>query len=184
MTMGSVSRFTAAEQKQILDFVRDVISARLERKALPAIPNIPQLQEMGSCFVTLHLNGELRGCIGNIEAFEALGENLRSNACNAAFKDPRFKPLTEEEFKAVEVEVSLLTPSEPIASAEEFVPGEHGITFSLFGRRSVFLPQVPVEQNWDRETTLNYLALKAGFSTNAWKSADARFSVFKSEIIR
>ena len=84
----------------------------------------------------------------------------------------------------MEIEVSLLTPAEPISSLDEFVIGEHGIIFSLFGRRSVFLPQVPTEQGWDKETTLDFLSRKAGFAGNAWKSRDARFSVFKTEIYR
>lgn len=176
--------FSESEQQQLLIFVRAVIGAELAGSAVPETPDIPALNANGSCFVTLHLKGQLRGCIGNIEAFEALGDNLRRNALNAAFSDPRFTPLTEEEFKNTELEISVLTPAEPIGSPEEFIPGEHGIIFSLFGRRSVFLPQVAEEQGWDRETTLDFLARKAGFPGNAWKSRDARFFIFRAEVYR
>ena len=176
--------FSESEQQQIVIFARAVIGAELARTTAPAMPELPGLSSIGSCFVTLQLNGALRGCIGNIEAFETLGENLRRNALNAAFNDPRFPALTQAEFDKVEIEVSLLTPAEPISSLDEFVIGEHGIIFSLFGRRSVFLPQVPTEQGWDKETTLDFLSRKAGYAGNAWKSRDARFSVFKTEIYR
>lgn len=176
--------FSETEQKRLLEFARSVISAQLTGAASPETPDIPGLENEGSCFVTLHLKGELRGCIGNIEAFEALGENIRHNALNAAFKDPRFPAVSAEEFKETDLEISILTPAEAISSPEEFCPGEHGIILSLFGRRSVFLPQVAAEQGWDRETTLDFLARKAGFPGNAWKSKDARFFIFRSEIYR
>lgn len=176
--------FNASEQKEILAFVRGVIEAELFKSVPPETPDLPGLSRIGSCFVTLHLNKELRGCIGHIEGFEALGENLRNNALNAAFKDPRFRPLTAEEFPRVEFEVSILTPAEPINSPEEFIPGEHGIILSLFGRRSLFLPQVAAEQGWDRETTLDFLSRKAGFPGNAWKSRDAKFFIFRAEVYR
>ena len=115
--------FSESQQQQIVTFARAVIGAELARTTAPALPDLPGLNKKGSCFVTLQLNGELRGCIGNIEAFETLGENLRRNALNAAFNDPRFPALTQDEFNKVEIEVSLLTPAEPISSLDEFVVG-------------------------------------------------------------
>ena len=175
--------FSEAEKKQLCSFARAVISAELDGTAKPELPEgIRALDETGSCFVTLKIAGELRGCIGNIEAFETLGANLRRNALNAAFRDPRFPKLTAAEFPRTDLEISVLFPPEPIKSPEEFIPGEHGIIFSLFGQRALFLPQVATEQGWDRETTLNYLAMKAGFAGNAWKSRDSRFFIFKTEV--
>ena len=174
-----------AEGKTLCIFARAVIGAELAGATPPELPeNIPALSRPGSCFVTLQLNGQLRGCIGSVEPFETLGKNLRRNALNAAFNDPRFQPLTADEFPRTELELSIMGPPEPIPGPEHFIPGEHGIILSLFGRRALFLPQVATEQGWDRETTLDFLARKAGFQSNAWKSRDAAFSVFKTEIFR
>jgi len=174
-----------AEGRALCIFARAVIGAELAGTAPPALPeNIPALDAPGSCFVTLQLDGELRGCIGSVEPFETLGANLRRNALNAAFGDPRFQPLSADEFPRTELELSIMGPPEPIPGPEHFVPGEHGIILSLFGRRALFLPQVATEQGWDRETTLDFLARKAGFQSNAWKSKDAAFFVFKTEIFR
>ncbi len=174
-----------AEGRALCIFARAVIGAELAGTAPPALPeNIPALDAPGSCFVTLQLNGGLRGCIGSVEPFETLGANLRRNALNAAFGDPRFQPLSADEFPRTELELSIMGPPEPIPGPEHFIPGEHGIILSLFGRRALFLPQVATEQGWDRETTLDFLARKAGFQSNAWKSKDAAFFVFKTEIFR
>ena len=174
-----------AEGRTLCDFARAVIGAALARTAPPPLPEgIPALRAPGSCFVTLHLNRELRGCIGSVEPFEPLGENLRRNALNAAFHDPRFAPLSADEFPLTELELSVMGPPEPIPGPEAFIPGEHGIILSLFGHRALFLPQVATEQGWDRETTLDFLARKAGFAGNAWRSRDARFFVFKTEIFK
>ena len=177
-----MERFSTSDRREILDFVRRVIECRLTGQLPPPIPEIKLLAESGSCFVTLHEEGELRGCIGNIGAVEALGENLRRNAVNAAFHDPRFAPVDMHEFEECDIEVSILTPMCPIASAAEFVVGRHGILLELNGRHAVFLPQVALEQGWDAPTTLTYLAQKAGLAPDAWQHPQCRFQVFEAEI--
>lgn len=173
---------SAAEGGRLCDFARAVIGAELNGSAPPPLPEgIPAAGEVGSCFVTLYLSGKLRGCIGSVEAFEPLGENVRRNALNAAFRDPRFPPLAADEFEAAELELSVMGAPEAIASAEEFVPGKHGIILSLAGRRALFLPQVAAEQGWNRETTLDFLARKAGFDDDAWRRCDAQLFTFKTE---
>ena len=103
---------------------------------------------------------------------------MRHNALNAAFRDPRFPALDPEELPEIRFEVSILSAPKPIAGPEEFQIGEHGIILQKNGRSAVFLPQVAPEQGWDRVTTLNYLAMKAGLVANAWQMPDARFFVF------
>ncbi len=174
--------FTSAEQRAILGFVRGVISAAAGGGQEPEEPDIPRLREPGSCFVSLHESGELRGCIGSLEAFEPLGENLRRNAENAAFSDPRFPPLERDELNFVTLEVSVLTPPENIAAPEEFIPGRDGIIISCRGRRAVFLPQVAPEQGWSREETLCHLALKAGLPPEAWRESGTMFQIFQAEV--
>ena len=174
--------FNTSERREILQFVRRVIQCRMLGIALPQIPDNPKLKELGSCFVTLRINGNLRGCIGNIGAAEPLGDNLKRNALNAAFHDPRFPELEMEEFDHVELEISILTPMRQINSPEEFELGKHGILLEMAGRHAVFLPQVPGEQHWSKEDTLCALSEKAGLPAYAWQNHNCNFSVFEAEV--
>lgn len=177
-----IRSFTRAERVRLLQFVREALERDLAGAELPAPPPFPRLAETGSCFVTLKEAGELRGCIGNIEAFEPLGENLLRNAINASQSDPRFPPLEAEELPFILIELSILTPASPIASAEEFRIGQDGIILRLGGCGAVFLPQVAPEQHWDRETTLRYLSRKAGLPEDAWRRPEARLFTFQAEV--
>ena len=177
-----IRSFTRAERVRLLQFVREALERDLAGAELPAPPPFPRLAETGTCFVTLKEAGELRGCIGNIEAFEPLGENLLRNAINASQSDPRFPPLEAEELPFILIELSILTPASPIASAEEFRIGQDGIILRLGGRGAVFLPQVAPEQHWDRETTLRYLSRKAGLPEDAWRRPEARLFTFQAEV--
>ena len=176
--------YTDRERRAMLSFVRQTIGAELGISPKPHVPDIDgKLHEQRSCFVTLHTaDGNLRGCIGSIAPFESLGENLRRHAINAAFHDPRFAPLDADEYPEIAIEVSVLSEPKEIRSTTDFVPGKHGIIFVCGNFRSVFLPQVPVEQKWDRETTLGYLAEKAGMEREDWQRPDAQFAVFTAEV--
>jgi len=180
--MGN-AMFNLEQKRILLHLAREVMASRLRHHPAPPVPDdIPGLEQIGSCFVTLHTaEGELRGCIGNISATEALGENIRHNAANAAYGDPRFRPVaTLHELDALVVEISVLTPMVEIDSAENFEVGKHGIVLMLLGRSAVFLPQVAPEQGWDRKATLEYLGLKAGLPREAWLDPRARFFVFEA----
>jgi len=144
-----------------------------------AAPPEPIFSELRAVFVTLHLDGRLRGCIGNLEARETLWHNVRYMAGQAAFHDPRFPPVTPSEFEKIDIEISILSPFRE-AALEEIVVGKHGVLLEKDGRSAVFLPQVAAEQGWDKETMLHELCRKAGLPASAWKSG-ARFSVFTSE---
>jgi uncharacterized protein len=172
--------FTNEEKQEILAFVRNTIASKFDGANVPALGQMDEkMTEICSCFVTLHKSdGALRGCIGNIGAHEALGENIAHNAINSAFGDPRFPQLSEEELNDIEIEVSVLTPARPIAAPEDFIIGEHGIILQCRGRSAVFLPQVAPDQGWDREDTLTNLCYKAGLPFRAWQSEDANLSVF------
>jgi len=182
----SDSNYNCQEQHALLQFVRNVITAKLNQQPMPPLPSIPssltdKLAAQGSCFVTLHSdNGMLRGCIGNIMAHEPLGDNIAHNAINAAFKDPRFAPLQPEELDHINIEISILTPMRLIDSLEQFEIGRHGIVMTCNGHSAVFLPQVAPEQGWDKATTLSYLSMKAGLPRNAWQSDAASFQVFEA----
>ncbi|MDD5699275.1 MAG: AmmeMemoRadiSam system protein A [Victivallaceae bacterium] len=172
--------FSREEKREMLTFVRATIAARFgDVAAEPLSAMNGKMATRGSCFVTLHTSdGNLRGCIGNIIAHEALGDNLAHNAFNAAFRDPRFSPVGCGELDNLEIEISILTPPRPIAAPEEFIIGEHGIILECRGRSAVFLPQVAPEQGWNREDTLTHLCYKAGLPFRAWEAEDAKLSVF------
>lgn len=152
-----------------------------DAKALGAEVSPAMKKKMGG-FVTLTIGGELRGCIGEIFPRRALADVVVDHAQDAAFRDPRFPPLTKKEFAQVKIEISALTPPEPVASYRDIVIGRHGMVLELRGRSAVFLPQVAPEQGWDLATTLTHLAYKAGLPGNAWQDPKATFTVFEAVI--
>ncbi|MCK5843361.1 MAG: AmmeMemoRadiSam system protein A [Victivallales bacterium] len=176
-------KFTDEEQVLLLGLAREAIRNALKKMSPPKLISPPaSFTEMQSSFVTLHnSDGSLRGCIGNIEPFETLLESVPHNARNAAFHDPRFPPVASlEELQEIAIEVSVLTPPEIISSIDDFIVGKHGIIMRRHNRGSVFLPQVPTEQEWDRDETLTHLSIKAGLDADAWKDDDCVFRVFES----
>jgi AmmeMemoRadiSam system protein A len=142
----------------------------------------PRLAADGAAFVTLkEKNGALRGCIGTIQPVMPLCRSVVSNAVAAAARDHRFPPVRPEELPGLEVEVTVLSPLEPVADLKEVRIGTHGLYLEAPGASSVFLPQVPVEQGWDLATYLRELALKAGLPPDGWQKG--RLSRFTAEII-
>ena len=145
----------------------------------PADVSAEKLSRPCGAFVTLTRDGRLRGCIGSIVGTSPLYAEVRANAGNAAFRDPRFPPLEREELDGTEIEISVLTPLVRVAGPEEIEVGRHGVVLEREGRRAVFLPQVAPEQGWDRETMLGHLAVKAGLARDAWR-AKTTFDVFEA----
>ncbi len=143
---------------------------------LPSPSAQPWMAEPGASFVTLTRQGELRGCIGTLEAHRPLGEDVRENALAAAFRDPRFMPLSREEFDDVRVEVSLLSPHEALAVGSEkdalavLRPGIDGVVFEYGHYRSTFLPQV-WEQLPDPAEFMAQLKRKAGLPLDFWEDS-------------
>ena len=169
------------EQRRILGFVRGVISAACRNGCDPEAPDIPCLRENGACFVTLRENGEMRGCIGSLEAFEPLADNLRRNAENAAFSDPVFPPLEPEELDFTAVEVALLSPPRRLASPEDADPERDGLLIVSGTRRAVFLPQVIREQRWSLAEAWENLARKAGLPSGAPREDAVEYYAFAVE---
>lgn len=151
---------------------RNAIAAELGGSLRPE-PAHPALGQPGAVFVTLTQGGQLRGCIGSLEAWRPLEEDVRANARAAAFRDPRFPPLQAAELSATRVEVSLLTAPQAMEVADEadalrqLRPGEDGVILEYAGRRGTFLPQV-----WENLPTprdfLDHLKQKAGFPADFW----------------
>jgi len=148
------------------------------------VPEMAVLNEPRGAFVTLHALGDLRGCIGYVESALPLARVVEEVAEKAAFEDPRFPPLTPEEYPAVEVEISVLSPLRQIGSPGEIVVGSHGLLLEHGWHRGLLLPQVATEQGWDRTVFLENVARKAGLPATAWKDPSARIFIFTADIIR
>ena len=173
---------TVREQEILLVTARETIQSRLEqRKPLYEEPT-PAMLEPYALFVTLHTNGRLRGCIGTLEAAKPLFEAVKDYSISSAFSDPRFPALSIDELPDMSLEISVLTPLKKVDSLEKIVIGKHGLYAKQGLRTGVLLPQVPVEQGWDREQFLNNTCRKAGLSTEAWKTGDVEFYSFEAEI--
>ena len=151
---------------------RNAIAAEFGQAAAPE-PDHPELAKPGATFITLTQNGELRGCIGSLEARRSLAADVRANALAAAFHDPRFAPLQKAELDATRIEVSLLTPAMPLSFFDEnhalrqLRPDRDGLVFEYQGRRSTFLPQV-WESLPDPKAFLAQLKRKAGLPADFW----------------
>ena len=137
------------------------------------------MKNIMGAFVTLNENGQLRGCIGEIEPQRALYKAVRDHVIDAGVHDPRFSPVKAEELPLLHYEISALTQPHPVNSYNDIVLGKHGIVIEKSGRTAVFLPQVPGEQGWDLPTTLSYLSRKARLTEDAWKNG-ASFTVFEA----
>ncbi len=173
------------EKKQLLDLAENAIKARLAGENLAL--NKPEyggvLAEKRGAFVTLTIEGNLRGCIGYIHAVKPLYETIAEMAVQAAFHDPRFPQLTKPEFKRIEIEISVLTPMIKVVDPiQDVVVGRDGL-FLVKGRFSgLLLPQVPVEHNWDRDTFLDQTCLKAGLPPGTWKDTETEIFRFQADI--
>lgn len=173
------------EKKELFRIARTAVEAAVKRKSRPDLaPLTDVLAEKRGVFVTLKIHGQLRGCIGYIEAIKPLYLAVADMAREAAVGDPRFPPVSEKELPLLEYEISVLTPKRQISDPSEFIVGKHGIIVERDGRGGVFLPQVAPEQGWDREQTLTYLCLhKAGLPADAWKDRKTKLYVFEAEVI-
>ena len=175
--MAVVFSLTEDECRYLGEVARfGIVSAFAGRAAAAAIPEPPSglLREALGSFVTLTINGHLRGCIGSMIGQEPLYQNVAHMARAAAFEDPRFPPLTPEEWEHTAVEISVLGPLTPCPDVNAVEVGRHGLLLQCDGRSGVFLPKVPVEQGWDRLAYLDNLCHKAGLPVGTWRRPDAR----------
>ncbi len=173
---------TPNEEYQLLKFARGVIAHELELAPEPEMPLLDLLTRRIACFVEIYgFDGGMRGCMGNLEPFETLGENIRRHVLNAAFGDPAFPPLEPEEFHEISIAVSLVSPLRQLASPDDFEPGIHGLLLCCGDRRAVFLPGLIREQRWSLAEALDALSRKAGLPPDLWRSGDAQWHVFELE---
>jgi hypothetical protein len=158
------------EKKELLQLARQAINQYVEEnKIVEYKPQNPNLLTEKGAFVTLKKNGVLRGCIGFIEPIFPLYETIIRAAIYAAVRDPRFRPVSREELKDLGLEISVLTPLKKIDDPSVVRVGKHGLVISQGDKKGLLLPQVPVENNWSRQTFLDQACIKAGLPSDAWK---------------
>lgn len=163
---------SGAEQDLLLGLAREILRLHIrEGRRVPGdrgstLP--PVLSEHRGAFVTLHKRGRLRGCIGYIQARKPLWETVIDNTINAASGDPRFSPVEVGELPELHIEISVLSPLEKLAGPEQVEVGLHGLYIVKGFSSGLLLPQVPVEQGWDRRMFLENLCLKAGLARDAY----------------
>jgi len=173
---------TEADKKTVLEIVRKTIESHVKGEKIPYFKvTSPVLKEKRGVFVTLHKKGMLRGCIGYVEAIKPLDETIREMAIAASTQDPRFPPVSEEELKEIDIEISVLSPLAKIKDPSEIEVGKHGILIRKGFYSGLLLPQVATEYGWDRITFLEHTCNKAGLSKNAWKG-DVEIYIFSAQV--
>jgi MEMO1 family protein len=168
------------DKKALLAFARETISGYLTTQMVPLPRGFSHAAlEPRGVFVTLKKRGNLRGCIGRMVPDRPLATLVGAMALQAAFEDPRFRPVTAQELSDLEIEISVLTPMKPVPGPEAIVVGRDGVLLQKGGRSAVFLPQVAPEQGWGRDEMLDNLSQKAGLSASAWREG-TQFSTFQA----
>jgi AmmeMemoRadiSam system protein A len=174
---------TLEDKRQLLSIARESIIAAFKSTPLSSRPRAGSVTDQPcGAFVTLRIHSDLRGCIGYIEPRVALYKTVEEVAQKAAFEDPRFPPLTEEELLDLEIEISVLSPLQKISSVSEIEVGKHGLVIDAGYTRGLLLPQVATEYGWSREEFLTHTARKAGLPPDAWKTRGVELFVFTSEV--
>lgn len=173
---------TPAEKQELLGIARQSVGTAVKEHRLwevPASQSVALMQERGA-FVTLKEHGELRGCIGYVSPMKPLALTVRDVAAYAALKDSRFRPVMPDELGQLQYEISVMSPLRHVMDVTEIEVGRHGLVMKNGDREGLLLPQVPVEQKWDRGTFLVETCLKAGLPKTAWKSPETDIFEFTS----
>ncbi len=177
---------TQEDHKNLLLLARNSIESYLQHNRVPSpeqfgITVTEAMKVPRAAFVTLKIDSNLRGCIGEIFPSQSLYKSVIVNAINAAVNDWRFRPVMPDELSGIKIEISALTVPHAIDSYNQIRLGTDGIVLEKDGRKALFLPQVATEQRWTLAETLTQLSLKAGLPPGAWKEG-AKFQVFQAEV--
>ncbi len=171
------------EKLILLEIARESIKSAILgiKSGIPAINDII-LNEKCGAFVTLTINGKLRGCIGNIRAVSPLWETVRTMAKEASLNDPRFYPLSAADIKNIRIEISVLSPFKLINNFDEIKVGTHGLFIKKGFSQGLLLPQVATDYNWDRTQFLRETCHKAGLHESAWQDKNCEIYIFSATV--
>ncbi|NUO07443.1 MAG: AmmeMemoRadiSam system protein B [Candidatus Brocadia sp.] len=187
-TIGSQQSFLTNDEKGLLlSLARNTLETYVKTGVPPNLGRVNdkltmRLKEKYGVFVTLKKYGELRGCIGHITPRTSLVQGVIENTINSSSNDWRFSPVDTKEVTDITIEISVLSHPKKIHGPDEFMVGKEGIIIRKGSASAVFLPQVAVEQGWDRTETLCHLCQKAGLSTDAWRDSGMEFYVFTADV--
>lgn len=171
------------EKAELLGIARSSIEKAINNEELDVPESLStRLSEKSGAFVTLKLNNELRGCIGYIAPVFSLAETVQKAAVAAALEDPRFPAVTAEEMSGITIEISALTPLEPVTDREHIEIGHHGLYLEKGPYKGLLLPQVAMELGCSRDEFLDQTCIKAGLTPGAWQEPDANIFCFSAEV--
>ncbi|MCX7918747.1 MAG: AmmeMemoRadiSam system protein A [bacterium] len=174
---------TEKAKKELLRIAREAIESYVRFHRVPELKiSEPELQQKLGAFVTLTIQGQLRGCIGRFEPDMPVAEVVQQMALAAATDDPRFSPVTPDELPKIRIEISVLTPRKKIRDINEIQVGKHGLYITRGWRGGTLLPQVATEYGWSREEFLQHTCYKAGLPPDAWKDKDTEIFIYSAEI--
>ena len=174
-------KLTPDEKRTLVQLARATIAQWAGLPASMPATGGRLITEKRGVFVTLRIHGELRGCIGYIQPFETIVDAVRELAVKAASEDPRFDPVTPDEIGRMTIEVSVMTPLEPIRGVEELVVGQHGVVVESGWRRGLLLPEVAREEGWTADDFLCGCCRKAGLGRDAWRRPGVKLFRFETE---
>ncbi|MBU2547756.1 MAG: AmmeMemoRadiSam system protein B [Proteobacteria bacterium] len=177
-------RLGPAEKAQLLGLARRALDCAFDGRDFTFPKGLsPALNSLGGAFVTIKMKDGLRGCIGHLAANHPVSEVVPYMAVSAAFRDPRFSPLTRSEYReGVSLEISVLTPFELVDRVEDIQVGRDGLMIAQGERQGLLLPQVAVENGWDREKFLDQTCVKAGLPAGTWRQANVDLYRFSAQV--
>lgn len=180
------TELSKTEKNALLTIARRTLESALSGRdsdtILAEVKLTPAMKRWTGVFVTLRKRQALRGCIGSIVGTRPLVEGVMANARNAAFEDPRFTDLKASELKELTIEISVMTPLQPIRDYRSIRLGTDGVIIRKNGASAVYLPQVATETGWDLDTFLSSLCRKAGLPSRAYRSPQMQFLVFQAQV--
>lgn len=179
-----MENLTKDQQARLLKLARNTIADKLGIETSIEVLDFPEpvFGEKCGAFVTLHVHGNLRGCIGYIVGVKNIPDTIREMSIASAFRDPRFPPLKKNEFGDIDIEISVLSPIEQVRDVSEIVVGRDGIILSRGMNSGLLLPQVATEYGWDLETFLEHTCYKAGLHGTMWKKEGTKIEKFSAQV--
>ncbi len=181
MTHVAPSRLGTGDRAVLLRIARGAVRERLGLGPDEAWPDQGPLAAPRGAFVTLLVDGELRGCVGTFAPAGSLANTVARMAASAASEDPRFEPVRADELDRLDVRISALDPHRRMRIPEDLEVGRDGVLVRLGWRCGALLPRVAVEQGWERITFLERTCLKAGLPPHAWQEPKAVVELFSAE---
>jgi len=177
-----VTPLSPAERAALLGVARAAVLAHLRlAPPPPGLSGAGPLASPRGAFVTLHVGGDLRGCIGSFRPVGSLAETVERMAVAAASEDPRFRPIAAEDVAELRVAVSALEPPRRLEDPRNVEIGRHGLVVKKGWNRGALLPKVAIENGWDAEAFLRHTCLKAGLPPTAWREPDCELEVFEAD---